>query len=91
MKEIEKNNKKYSKKFPTNDCWKQITCDKSNCKQKSCKFWVNKKEYLNCINIAASTGPKTLREIGEMHELTRMRICQIEKYALAKVKKFIQK
>jgi DNA-directed RNA polymerase sigma subunit (sigma70/sigma32) len=41
---------------------------------------------MNCSIIAAENGKMTLREIGEILGLTRMRICQIEKRALLKIK-----
>tara|TARA_B100000214_G_C23556888_1_gene441040 strand:- start:128 stop:367 length:240 start_codon:yes stop_codon:yes gene_type:complete len=56
------------------------------CERKECKNWINCKEGLNCVLIAAKSGPKTLQEIGEIFGLTRMRICQIEKNVLGKIK-----
>jgi len=44
---------------------------------------------MNCVLIAAKEGPKTLQEIGEIFDLTRMRICQIEKNILGKLKSSI--
>tara|TARA_Y100001970_G_C14050872_1_gene758859 strand:+ start:233 stop:367 length:135 start_codon:yes stop_codon:yes gene_type:complete len=39
--------------------------------------------------LAAKEGPRTLQQIGDLHGLTRMRICQIEKIAIEKIKKYI--
>jgi len=39
--------------------------------------------------VAAKNGPYTLQEIGNLHELTRMRICQVEKEALRKVRELV--
>jgi DNA-directed RNA polymerase sigma subunit (sigma70/sigma32) len=39
----------------------------------------------NCAIIAAKSGPMTLQEIGEVFDVTRMRICQIEKTILKKL------
>lgn len=61
------------------------------CQRKSCNNWINFNESNNCVIIAAKTGPKTLQEIGKIYNLTRMRICQIEKNIYEKVKKIIQK
>jgi len=57
-----------------------------SCRKKSCKNWINCEEGLNCVLIAAKEGPKTLQEIGEIFNLTRMRICQIEKSILGKIR-----
>lgn len=61
-----------------------------NCEKKSCKNWINYAEGKNCVIIASKTGPKTLHEIGKIYNLTRMRICQIEKNIYQKVKILIQ-
>ena len=42
----------------------------------------------NCVIIAAQTGPKTLQEIGEVFNITRMRVCQIEKSIISKTTTF---
>jgi len=59
------------------------------CRKKDCKYWINCKPGMNCVLIAAKEGPKTLQEIGEIFDLTRMRICQIEKNILAKLRSSI--
>ena len=59
------------------------------CKKKDCKNWIKSKDGMNCVLIAAKEGPKTLQEIGEIFDLTRMRICQIEKNILGKLKSSI--
>ena len=59
------------------------------CKKKDCKNWIKCKTGMNCVLIAAKEGPKTLQEIGEIFDLTRMRICQIEKNILGKLKSSI--
>ncbi len=56
------------------------------CRKKECKNWINCKKDFNCVLISAKEGPKTLQEIGEVFDLTRMRICQIEKSILGKLK-----
>jgi hypothetical protein len=56
------------------------------CRKKECKNWIKCGKHLNCVLISAKDGPKTLQEIGEVFSLTRMRICQIEKSILGKLK-----
>ena len=60
-----------------------------NCNAKSCKHWFKNKKYNNCTLLAAKEGPRTLQQIGDLHGLTRMRICQIEKIAIEKIKKYL--
>ena len=55
------------------------------CQRKSCRHWINFSEGKNCTLIAAQSGPRTLQEIGEIYDLTRMRICQIEKGIYKKI------
>lgn len=57
------------------------------CERRSCPQWINHGKDLNCVLIAAKKGPKTLREVGEIYGLTRMRICQIEKIIHEKIKR----
>lgn len=61
------------------------TCDKKNC-----RYWLKKKESQNCTVICAKKGPMTLQDIGEIYSITRMRVCQIEKNIIAKIKKRVQ-
>jgi DNA-directed RNA polymerase sigma subunit (sigma70/sigma32) len=39
--------------------------------------------------IAAQNGPHTLQTIGEIYGLTRMRICQVEKSIIERIKEKI--
>ena len=57
-----------------------------SCATKNCKNWINCKEEQNCVLIASKSGPRTLQEVGDIFSLTRMRICQIEKNILIKIK-----
>lgn len=64
------------------------------CKNKECRYWHNLKSYNNCIinNVNSnnqSNKEPTLQEVGDLFNITRMRVCQIEKYALEKIKKSI--
>jgi hypothetical protein len=60
------------------------TCDKSNC-----RHWLDLKQYSNCTVIASKDGPMTLQKIGDIFGITRMRVCQIEKKILTKIKPYI--
>ncbi len=74
------------------DTIKGITCFSAHqkcgvvCDNKACRLWLDRKESLNCTIIEASNGPKTLQEVGEIFNITRMRVCQIEKKILSKLK-----
>ena len=72
-------------------CFKEHKDCKVNCLNKSCRHWIKCKKYLNCSIIAAEDGPMTLQTIGDLYGLTRMRICQIEKMAIKKIKSIIKK
>jgi len=62
-----------------------------NCRNEKCRQWMDCNEKFNCSLIAAEEGPMTLQAIGDLHGLTRMRICQIEKSAIEKIKNVIFK
>ena len=74
---------------------KNVTCfslhekHKVACERKTCDNWINLKDDKNCVILAAKAGPKTLQEIGQIYDLTRMRICQIEKNIYEKIKNTI--
>ncbi len=56
------------------------------CEKTSCPNWISHNDGLNCSIITAQDGPKTLQDIGKIFNLTRMRICQIEKNIRKKIK-----
>jgi|19_taG_2_1085344.scaffolds.fasta_scaffold08699_8 DNA-directed RNA polymerase sigma subunit (sigma70/sigma32) len=56
-----------------------------SCANKDCRLWLNSEDSLNCTVLACNSGPKTLQEIGELFNVTRMRICQIEKSIMSKL------
>jgi DNA-directed RNA polymerase specialized sigma subunit len=52
------------------------------CKKSSCRYWHNMdRKHQDCTILAAREGPYTLQDVGDMFNVTRMRICQIEKAA----------
>jgi DNA-directed RNA polymerase specialized sigma subunit len=58
------------------------------CKKSSCRYWQeNLKENQNCIINKANEKEHTLEEIGNIFEISRMRICQLEKNIINKIKK----
>ena len=79
-------------KIENTTCFSEHHKRKLTCQKRSCKYWLSCSDSLNCTIIAAnSKESKTLQEIGNMFGLTRMRICQIEKVALSKVKSLINR
>ena len=58
-----------------------------NCERKRCQHWISHQKGHNCVLITAGEGPHTLQEIGEIYDLSRMRICQIEKTIFEKIRK----
>ena len=73
-------------------CFEYNNSQKKNCSKKNCRYWINEKKYQNCCLIASSNDNQiqaekfTLQDIGNMFGVTRMRICQIEKIAIKKLK-----
>ena len=67
-------------------CFEECERHVFNCKKASCKYWIASKENQNCTIIASKKGPHTLQEIGDIFNVTRMRICQIEKSIFQKLK-----
>jgi hypothetical protein len=62
-----------------------------NCLSKECRYWVNCSQSNNCCvlllkNKEYNEDKTTLQDIGNMFKVTRMRICQIEKNAIKKLR-----
>jgi DNA-directed RNA polymerase sigma subunit (sigma70/sigma32) len=68
-------------------CYKYYNKSRKQCNKNSCRYWINSKSNNNCCVISAEKGHKTLQEIGEIYNITRMRVCQIEKKIIVKIKK----
>lgn len=67
-------------------CFKAHKSLNKDCKIKKCRYWHDLEISNNCIINASQEKIYTLQEIGDMFDITRMRICQIEKLALKKLK-----
>jgi len=59
------------------------------CQKLDCKNHIIDSNNQNCVIVAAKKGPHTLQNIGKIYGLTRMRICQIEKNIIEKLKNSI--
>ena len=68
-------------------CYKYYNKTVKQCNKNSCRYWINSKDNSNCCIVSAEKGSKTLQEIGEIYNITRMRVCQIEKKIIIKIKK----
>ena len=70
-------------------CWETNEANSTPCRNKNCRLWLECEAKQNCTIIVAQDGPKTLQEIGNLHGLTRMRICQVEKEALRNIRELV--
>jgi hypothetical protein len=68
-------------------CYLKILDEEKNCEKKDCRYFLDSAVDLNCSLHTACRGPMTLEEIGTYYNISRMRICQIEKSILSKLKK----
>ena len=73
---------------------KNITCFEAhknkdvNCKIENCRYWHELQSNQNCmLNKINEEKDLTLQEVGDLFNITRMRVCQIEKLAISKIKK----
>ena len=63
-----------------------------SCETRECRYWQDMgNRAQNCVINAASDGPLTLQEVGDIFDVTRMRICQIEKAAKQLLKSSLDK
>ena len=67
-------------------CYERNLRCRTTCDSRACRHWIAHKGGLNCTLIAASAGPMTLQQIGEIIGVTRMRVCQLEKRILDEVR-----
>ena len=68
------------------ECYQKILNKKTPCPEINCRHFLKSGKDLNCSIIAANSGPKTLQEIGDYYGISRMRVCQIEKAILKKLR-----
>ena len=67
-------------------CFNEHKVKSMSCKNKSCRYWHDLNKSNNCIINASQEKAYTLQEIGDIFDITRMRVCQIEKSAITKIK-----
>lgn len=72
-------------------CFNYNQKNNKQCNIKSCRYWMSHNESLNCCINFKQKEKITLEEIGNIFNVTRMRICQIEKLAISNLKKIISK
>lgn len=73
-------------------CFSYHNKNKSSCERKNCRYWIkNKKNNNCCLNFLKNESHVqfTLEEIGNLFFVTRMRICQIEKQAIKKIRSIL--
>ena len=68
-------------------CAEEALENKNPCTKKDCRLWLCYKKDLNCTLISVQkNGKMGLKEIGERLGLSYVRISQIEKEAIEKLK-----
>ena len=71
-------------------CSKECVFGQKNCKKEECRYWINYPEDNNCSLISIyRNGPMTLNEVSKRIGVSLVRISQIEKQAISKLKKRI--
>ena len=81
-----KTKKKRGRPVEGTTCFKEHKNFKVDCKRKECPQFQKGCKH-NCVLISASENELTLQQIGDIFGVTRMRICQIEKIIIKKMKK----
>lgn len=79
------------KSFDNITCFKAHQNKNKICNNKSCRYWHDLDDKnSNCvINLVNSKDTHTLQEVGDLFNITRMRVCQIEKSIIEKLRKKI--
>lgn len=76
--------------FPGDTCFEVHEKHSLSCRKEECRQWFNSAEASNCVLLAAKKGPEKQERIGEYFGLTRMRVCQIEKAIVARIREYQQ-
>jgi DNA-binding CsgD family transcriptional regulator len=67
-------------------CFESCALNNVNCENAVCRHFIHNEKSLNCVIVAAKEGPMTLQQIGDIFGVTRMRICQLEKRIIEKIR-----
>jgi hypothetical protein len=71
-------------------CFNHHKQNKIECMKKNCRYWIKSHNFQNCCIVGAKNNKNlTLEEVGNIFKVTRMRICQIEKNAIKKLREKI--
>lgn len=71
-------------------CFDYHKKNNSICVNKTCRYWLKFEKNKNCCIISSKSESKfTLEDIGNLFKVTRMRICQIEKQAIKKIRELV--
>ena len=74
------------------ECVKKCKEYDISCPNTGCEMWMNHEEDLNCCLVAVDNNPggMTLQSVGDRLGITCVRVHQIEKKAVQKMKKRLQ-
>ena len=68
-------------------CAEDIMESESTCQKKDCRLWLDYGKDLNCTMVSVKkNGKLTLNEVGERLGISYVRVSQIEKQAVKKLK-----
>lgn len=71
-------------------CFGETILNNQSCHDKKCIYWYENNDNKNCMINAANEKRHTLQEIGDIFNISRMRVCQIEKKSVNKLKKLVE-